>query len=109
MNRKYLRISFSFILAMILLFSMNSVVFAANMPDIGKTCSITVNMRETGTGNTVSGGDLSIYRVGKVHVENGFKYVYTDSFARFGYTINDIISGNNIYELSSYIRNNKYF
>jgi hypothetical protein len=63
---------------------MSITVCAQNVPDMSQKGSITVNMRYNGS--TVSGGNLTIYKVATLQESSGtYKYVLTDEFAGSGY------------------------
>jgi hypothetical protein len=62
---------------------------AAEMPDLSRTGKISVTMKSTKTGEVVPGGELSLYKVADVRVDNGFKFVYTDDFASAGTAITE--------------------
>lgn len=70
---------------------MSVTVFAQALPDMSRTGSVTVTMRQGTT--PVSGGTLTLYRVGAVKQENGdCLFVLTGDFVDGGETLDDVSS-----------------
>ena len=75
-------------LLMALLCCLCSIAFAHDVPDLNRTGQIAVAMRFDG--EAVPGGELTIYRVGEVHEDDGnFSFVPTGDFADCGYAFDN--------------------
>lgn len=75
------------VLIAVLLISVMSVAVMAEreLPDLSRKGSITVTVRDTETGEPVSGGSLTLYRVAAVQVDNGnYFFAYTPAYEGCG-------------------------
>lgn len=84
-TRQISRTAVSGICALILLFMLQSVAFGASYPaskvDMGKSGSVTVNILETGTGKSISGGSLTCYPVASLQKKGSVpSFVLTEDF-----------------------------
>ncbi len=79
----------SLALALALLLSLSLTVAARDVPDLTQRCSLTLSMMD---GNIpLSGGTLTIYKVGDVKVDDGnYSFVPTARFAPSGETFADL-------------------
>ena len=71
------------LVCLIFVFSMSTVAYAHEVPDMNRLCSVTVTMRDGST--VVKGGSLTIYKVGEV-VEHDGDYTFqpTGAFTACG-------------------------
>ena len=96
---------FSFLTAFVLLLNLGSMALAATV-DLTEEGSITVDMRYHYI--PVPGGDLTLYRVGEVALENGeYGFRPTDDFADYQGSFEDIESPELPEELSEYARQHR--
>lgn len=66
---------------------------AQNLPDLNKSGSISITMKNTDTGEIVSGGSLALYQVADAVEEDGdFSFRFTDEFSNCGLSLEDIHS-----------------
>lgn len=76
-------------LAVLLLCTVGVTAAAQNVPDLSWKGSITVTMRQGET--AVSGGSLTLYRVGEVREEDGnYSFVLTGDFTGCGQSLTNI-------------------
>lgn len=74
-------------------------VAAQSLPDLSRTGSISVTIRYDGA--AVSGGTLTLYRVGDVVEENGnYNFVLTEEFTSSGITLENIHGADTAKKLS---------
>lgn len=90
----------------VLLCTMNIAAFAHDVPDTSRNGSIQITMRQGET--AVSGGTLTIYRVGAVRAEDGnYRFELTGDFADCGESLKDIQSAALAKRLAQYASNKK--
>lgn len=76
-------------------------VAARDLPDLNQTGSISITVRYNG--NAVSGGELTLYRVGEVREDEGnYGFVLTEQFAASGVTLENVQSPDTAKKLSDY-------
>lgn len=98
---------FPLLLTVALLCMMGTTAMAAQeMPDLNKTGSISVTMKDSDSGKTVSGGTFTLYQVGDVLVNNGFSFVLTDAFSGSRLDVNDVESASLADNLAAYAKKN---
>lgn len=91
MKRKMKRRVLSLLLGMGLLCVFSTAVYAHEIPDAGRTGSVTIEMRYDG--KALDGGRLEIYRVGEVRENNGdYTFVKTAAFQSFRGTLENLQS-----------------
>ena len=74
---------------------------AKELPDLNQTGSISVTIRYNG--NPVSGGELTLYRVGEVREDDGdYRFVLTKQFDASGVTLENVQSPDTAKKLSDY-------
>lgn len=80
--------------------------FAAHeVPDLTRQGSLSVTVRDTGSGKTVAGGALTLYKVGYVQVDDGnYSFAYTDGFAACGLALGDLTGATLADELAAYVK-----
>lgn len=71
------------VILLLLLFDMNTTVFALEVPDVGRNGSISVTMQDPETLAAVPGGTMTLYRVADIQKENkaDFSFALTSGFA----------------------------
>lgn len=74
--------------------------YAAEMPDLTRTGTIHAGM--TCDGEAVPGGTLTLYRVGDVVVDNGYRFELNDRFAGSGVPLDDVESADTAEVLAAY-------
>lgn len=91
---------------LLILGSLTLTVFARDLPDLERKGSITVTM--TYEDKPVSGGRLTIYRVGYPTVDDAYNYsfVYTDRFAKCEVPIDDPSTAKVAQALAAMVRRN---
>lgn len=82
-------------------------VFAQSVPDLNRTGSITVTLRDEGS--PVPGGTLLYYQVGEVVLaeDGNHKFVLTDAFAGSGLSLDNFESPSLASKLASYAAKNR--
>lgn len=66
---------------------------AQNLPDLDKSGSISITMKNTDTGEIVSDGSLALYQVADAVEDDGdFSFRFTDEFSNCGLSLEDIQS-----------------
>ena len=82
-------------------------VFAQSAPDLSRTGTITVTLKDEGS--PVSGGTLLYYQVGKVVLaeDGNYKFVLTDAFAGSGLSLDNFESPSLASDLASYSAKNR--
>ena len=89
-------------LAVLLLCTVGVTAAAQNVPDLSWKGSITVTMRQGET--AVSGGSLTLYRVGEVREEDGnYSFVLTGDFTGCGQSLTNIQSAQLAKNLAQYV------
>lgn len=82
---------FSVLAALVLLSAMCTAVFAHDVPDMTRTGSVSVTLRHSE--GTLSGGSLTVYRVGQVREDDGnYSFALTEEFAGSGLSLEDLQS-----------------
>lgn len=77
-------------------------VYAHEVPDESRTGTITVEM--TYNGNAVLGGELTAYRIGEIHEDDGnFSFVKTVAMAEFPQSYEDINSAELAKEIAAFV------
>lgn len=101
------RIIMSLLLAVLTVVSLCPSVWAHAVPEEGRTGSITLHMRYAG--KPISGGELTIYRVGKVAEDDGnYSFVKTGKFTRWEGEFGDLENTAEIAEsLAKFVGDNK--
>lgn len=103
MRTIYFKKIFPLLLTAALLCMMGMTAMAAQeMPDLSKTGSISVTMQDSDSKKTVSGGTLTLYKVGDVQVYNGFSFVLTDEFSGSRLDLDDVESADLAEKLADY-------
>ncbi len=99
----------TFLLSVFVLYSISVTALAAvELPDLNRTGSVSVTVRDTKSQLPVSGGTLSIYQVASVKMDNGdYIFEYTEDFSDCSLALEEISSGELAEELSDYISENK--
>lgn len=94
------------ILALFLLFTVDiSTATAAVVPDLSKEGSITVAMRNPETNGVISGGNMTLFKVGDVYSENGnFSFVLTADFSGSGQSLSRIEGAEAAKNLAAYAK-----
>lgn len=86
-----------------LLCSFSATVFAHDVPDMTKAGMIKLTM-QTANGTTVSGGTLTLYRVGEVYENDGnYSFKLTGSFVNCGLSLEDIQSDKLAADFAAYV------
>ena len=94
------------LLAILMVFAVSSVVYGHDVPDLEKEGSITVSM--TYSERPVSGGTLTLYRVGDVVSDDGdYSFVLSEEFAGSRLSLDDIQSDQLAKQLASYAKENR--
>lgn len=94
------------ILACILMCAMSMAVYAHEVPDQSRKGSIQVTMKRNG--RIVSGGTLTLHRVGDIREEDGnYGFELTGEFAASGLSLDHISSPELAEKLSNYVSDNK--
>jgi len=76
-------------------------VTAHSLPDLNQSGSISVTIRYDGA--AVSGGELTLYRVGDIQEDDGnYSFVLTERFASSGATLKNVQSAETAKKLSDY-------
>jgi len=80
--------------------------YAAEIPDMSKTGSVSVEM--TYKGEAIPGGTLTAYRVAYIKVENGadYSFEYSEAFKDCAVDISDLAKADIASDLSKYIKEN---
>lgn len=85
---------------------MGTAAYAAEVPDLSATGTISLTMQYGG--NVVKGGKISLYRVGDIVEDDGnYSFVLTDDFAASGVSLDDVTSTDTAEALKTYITENK--
>ena len=97
---------FTLFLALILSLSLCTAAYAHDVPDLDRTGEISVTMKEDG--KTVSGGSLTLYRVGEV-VENDGDYAFalTAELENAGIALDDLQSASLAEKLAEEVEDSK--
>lgn len=110
--KKILRIVYLPLCVLLLVCTINRIVFAAetqteSLPDLDKTGSVIITMRDTDSGETVSGGSVLLYPVADpVEVNGDFSYEFTESFSDSGFALEDIATEKLAADLADYVERN---
>lgn len=89
----------------IMLIMMGNPVFAHEIPDLDQTGSIEITMDYDGT--RVSGGELSLYRVGDIEEDDGnYRFVLSESFENSGLLLDEVSSAELAGQLAEYAQKN---
>lgn len=93
-----------FLMTAFLLFSVSIPSMAANVPDLTKRGSIKVNVKDTESKTSVSGGSLTLYQVALAETEDGnYYFQYTENFEDCGFELGDLQSERLADDLADYI------
>ena len=96
---------FSWFAALVLICCLSTAAFAHNVPDKNQIGAITVTMHAGET--VVSGGTLTLFRVGEVFEEDGnFSFRPTGDFSACGDSLEDVQSPELAAKLADYARSN---
>ena len=97
-------ISILLILTMLLVCMLSSVsTFALTVPDISRIGSISITMTDPAKKEAVPGGNLILYKVGEVHVDDAnYSWVLSSDFAGSGADLSDLESEELTAKLADY-------
>ncbi len=85
---------------------MGTAAYAAEVPDLSATGTISLTMKYDGS--VVKGGAISLYRVGDIKEDDGnYSFVLTDDFADSGVSLDDVTSTEAAEALKTYITENR--
>lgn len=94
----------TFVLSLLLLLGLSVPAAAHDVPDLTRQGQISVTMAYQG--KTVSGGTLTLYRVGQVHEDDGnYDFQPTGDFASCGASFADVTSSALAASLAQYAKN----
>ncbi len=78
-------------LLVLVLLAANSFAYAAELPDLTQKGQISITLRDSKTGAAVSGGELTLYPVASVSVQNGrMVYTYINGFEDCGIPLDNV-------------------
>lgn len=81
---------------------------AGELPDLNRTGSITVTVRDTESKKPVAGGSLKLYQVALVNENDGdYSFAYTDAFSGCRFKLDDIESEDLAEDLAGYAADKK--
>lgn len=90
-------------LAMALIFPAGATAYAHDVPDMSRTGSISVKMMYDQ--KAVSGGVLTIYRVGEICEDDGnYRFVLTEDYRDCGVSLDDLEAADMAQDLASYTK-----
>ena len=94
----------SLLLTILLIFILSSVsTFALTVPDISRIGSISITMTDPVKKEAVPGGNLILYKVGEVHVDDAnYSWVLSSDFAGSGADLSDLESEELTAKLADY-------
>lgn len=94
------------LLALLLCCLWPATAFAAHeVPDLTRQGSLSVTVRDTESGKAVSGGALTLYKVGYVQVDDGnYSFAYTEGFAACGLDLGDLTGATLANDLAAYAK-----
>lgn len=105
MKKENMKKVISLVIAAMFLCAMSVVAFASEVPDLDRTGSITVTLRDGK--KLVSGGSLTLYKVGDIDgIDGDFIYVWTDDFVNCGLHPDSIQSESLAKDLADYAQKN---
>lgn len=97
----------SLLVMLTLICSMSMSVSAIEVPDLTQKGTITVRMHTKDT--IVPGGNLTLYRVGKIHEDDGnYSFIPTGTFETCGESFEDIQSPDLAFRLAKYVDENQH-
>jgi len=99
---------FTLLLTVLLLWALAAVASAVEVPDLSRSGSISVTLRDTETKQEISGGTLTLYQVGTAEENDGdYSFALTGAFADSGISISDVQSEDTAKRLADYAKKSK--
>ena len=94
-----------FLLTAFLLFSVSTPTLAVNVPDLSRKGSITVEVKDTESKTSVSGGSLTLYQIALAETDDGnYYFQYTESFKDCNLALDDIQTETHAEGYYTYVR-----
>lgn len=105
-RRRLSAIALAVFLLYIISYTTSITAYAYDVPDLSREGSVSVTMKEGET--AVSGGTLTLYRVGDIYEDNGnYSFVLSGDFSGSKESLEDIQSATLAKSLADYAKNNK--
>lgn len=105
-RRRLSAIALTVFLLYIISYTTSITAYAYDVPDLSREGSVSVTMKEGET--AVSGGTLTLYRVGDIYEDNGnYSFVLSGDFSGSKESLEDIQSATLAKSLADYAKNNK--